>query len=66
MSVIEIPDPLPIFADVQFGEVVVPFTITYCKDEEIVICLGQEAGRLREKYYGNKVYMRGLIEFTNF
>ena len=36
------------------------------KDEEIVICLGQEAGRLREKYYGNKVYMRGLIEFTNF
>ena len=36
------------------------------KDEKIVICLGQEAGRLREKYYGNKVYMRGLIEFTNF
>lgn len=36
------------------------------KDEETVACLGQEAGRLREKYYGNKVYMRGLIEFTNF
>ena len=36
------------------------------KDEETVVCLGQEAGRLREKYYGNKVYMRGLIEFTNF
>ena len=31
-----------------------------------MVCLGQEAARLREKYYGNKVYMRGLIEFTNF
>ena len=37
MSVIEIPDSLPIFADVQLGEVLAPFTITYCKDEEIVI-----------------------------
>ena len=37
MSVIEIPDPLLFFADVQFGEVLVPFTITYCKDEEIEI-----------------------------
>ena len=36
------------------------------KDEEIVICLRKEADRLRQKYYGNKVYMRGLIEFTNF
>ncbi len=36
------------------------------QDKETVVCLGQEAARLREKYYGNKVYMRGLIEFTNF
>ena len=36
------------------------------KDEKIVICLRKEADRLRQKYYGNKVYMRGLIEFTNF
>ncbi len=34
------------------------------QDKETVVCLGQEAARLREKYYGNKVYMRGLIEFT--
>ena len=37
MSVIEIPDSLPIFADVQLGEVLAPFTITYCKDAEIEI-----------------------------
>ena len=24
------------------------------KDEETVVCLGQESGRLREKYYVNK------------
>ena len=36
------------------------------QDKETVGCLGQEAARLREKYYGNKVYMRGLIEFTYF
>lgn len=28
--------------------------------------LRKEAVRLREKYYGNKVYIRGLIEFTNY
>ena len=27
------------------------------QDKETVVCLGQEAARLREKYYGNKVYM---------
>ncbi len=36
------------------------------KDEDTVVCLRKEADRLRQKYYGNKVYMRGLIEFTNF
>lgn len=35
-------------------------------DEETLVCLRKEADRLRRKYYGNKVYMRGLIEFTNF
>ena len=28
--------------------------------------LATEADKLRRKYYGNKVYIRGLIEFTNY
>ncbi len=28
--------------------------------------LRQQAVNLREKYYGNKIYIRGLIEFTNY
>ena len=31
-------------------------------DEELRIC----ANRLREEYYGKAVYIRGLIEFTNY
>lgn len=33
---------------------------------EIVKKLSDEAVRLRKKYYGNKVFTRGLIEFTNY
>lgn len=32
----------------------------------IVNCLAKEAVKLRMKYYGKKVYTRGLIEFTNY
>ncbi len=28
--------------------------------------LREEAAKLRKQYYGNKVFMRGLIEFTNY
>ena len=28
--------------------------------------LRKEAVRLREQYYGNRIYIRGLIEFTNY
>ena len=28
--------------------------------------LKEEACRLRRQYYGDKVYIRGLIEFTNY
>ena len=36
---------------------------TSTEDREI---LRKEAVRLREKYYGHDVYIRGLIEFTNY
>lgn len=35
-------------------------------NEGMVSSLTKEAVRLREKYYGKKVYTRGLIEFTNY
>lgn len=34
--------------------------------EDIRAQLAQEADRLRKQYYGNKVFTRGLIEFTNY
>lgn len=37
-------------------------TINQGEEEQI----RQEAVRLRKKYYGNTVYVRGLIEFTNY
>lgn len=40
--------------------------LQYWKNEEIVTQLRDEAVRLRKKYYGNKVFTRGLIEFTNY
>lgn len=35
-------------------------------DPEARAALAEEAVRIRSKYYGNKVYTRGLIEFTNY
>ena len=32
------------------------------QEQETADILKEEAGKLRSKYYGNKVYMRGLIE----
>ena len=36
------------------------------EEEEIVRKLKAEAVKLRNQYYGNKVFTRGLIEFTNY
>jgi len=36
------------------------------KDQETVDALTKEAVRIRRHYYGDKVYTRGLIEFTNY
>lgn len=35
-------------------------------DEEVFEYLRSKAVELRKKWYGNKVYLRGLIEFTNY
>ncbi len=36
------------------------------EDREIRVKLSKEAVRLRKQYYGDKVFTRGLIEFTNY
>ena len=36
------------------------------QDPAVTEPITQEAVRLRKKYYGDKVYTRGLIEFTNY
>ncbi len=40
--------------------------LQFMDDEEMAARLAKEAVKIRKKYYGNKVYTRGLIEFTNF
>lgn len=40
--------------------------LSYWEDKETESLLKEEAVRLRKQYYGNKVYTRGLIEFTNY
>lgn len=36
------------------------------EDGQVVERLAEEAVKIRRKYYGDKVYTRGLIEFTNY
>lgn len=40
--------------------------LQYWEKEEVVKRLRTEAVRLRKQYYGDKVFTRGLIEFTNY
>lgn len=40
--------------------------LEYADDAQVAKRLTQAAVRLREQYYGKKVYTRGLIEFTNY
>ncbi len=41
-------------------------TLLGSRDKALSGELFGRAGRLRERYYGKDVYIRGLIEFTNF
>lgn len=40
--------------------------LEYLEDQEISAYVQSEAVRIRKKYYGEDVYVRGLIEFTNY
>lgn len=40
--------------------------LSFMDDEEAAKKLADEAVKVRKRYYGNKVYTRGLIEFTNY
>lgn len=37
-----------------------------CEDLQTLSYLTSKADEIRKKYYGNKVFIRGLIEFTNY
>ena len=41
-------------------------TLISCADPETDTLLSERAVRVREEYYGKDVYLRGLIEFTNY
>ena len=51
----------PDFTKSEFVEL-----IKCAEDPEAVRRLKEEAVRIREIYYGKKVFTRGLIEYTNF
>lgn len=40
--------------------------LEHARDPGVFMALQQKAMELRRKYYGEKVYIRGLIEFTNY
>ncbi|MBS6397248.1 MAG: [FeFe] hydrogenase H-cluster radical SAM maturase HydE [Clostridiales bacterium] len=51
----------PDFTKAEFTE------LLHCADSpKVREALAEEALRIRKTYYGNKVYTRGLIEFTNY
>ena len=42
-----------------------PELLNLYKDPETVGVIRQEAVRIQKKYFGNKIYIRGLIEISN-
>ena len=42
-----------------------PELLKLYKDQKTIDLLKQEAVRIQKKYFGNKIYTRGLVEFTN-
>ena len=43
-----------------------PELLKLYKDQKTIDILKQEAVRIQKKYFGNKIYTRGLVEFTNY
>lgn len=55
-----------LIADHELSEAEYVALIRQAGNPETTRLLAEEAVRLRKLYYGNKVYTRGLIEFTNY
>lgn len=55
-----------LIADHELSEAEYVALIRQAENPETTRLLAEEAVRLRKLYYGNKVYTRGLIEFTNY
>ena len=43
-----------------------PELLKLYKDQKTIDLLKQEAVRIQKKYFGSKIYTRGLVEFTNY
>ena len=43
-----------------------PELLKLYKDQKTIDLLKKEAVRIQKKYFGNKIYTRGLVEFTNY
>ncbi|ABW18538.1 [FeFe] hydrogenase H-cluster radical SAM maturase HydE [Alkaliphilus oremlandii] len=63
MQIVNLIDKLYKNNDLDYGEIL--FILTHMEKEEKNYLI-QKSNETRMKVYGNKVYMRGLIEFTNY
>ena len=50
----------------QLSQEEYPELLSLYRDPETADILRQEAVRIQKKYFGNRIYTRGLIEFTNY
>ena len=50
----------------QLGQEEYPELLKLYTDQNTIDLLKQEAVRIQKKYFGNKIYTRGLVEFTNY
>lgn len=64
MEIIKIVDKL--FAENNSNEKELVFLLKNIKTQNEINYLNEKADCIRKEYYSNKVYMRGLIEFTSY
>ena len=50
----------------QLNQEEYPELLKLYKDQKTIDLLKKEAVRIQKKYFGNKIYTRGLVEFTNY
>ena len=63
MAVRDIVDKLYATTDAEDSELK---ELLLCEDQDVIEYLKEKAREVRERYYGTTVYLRGLIEFTNY